>query len=854
MAVRIYSFAKELKLDSKELANICTKVGITGKGSALASLTDEEVVKVRDFISSGGKPIPKPVAKSKVPAVRKIEAKTVDMAAPRRKDSLAPLGSNKPKVLSIPPKAIEAKKKTAAEHPRPQRPAGPAIKLAPVPVTAQPSEKAVDNSPPAQKPELKLSVEALKARSSSTPLAEHLRRQEKKRTDEVTRKETKPAPGTTETPAKKGQRRVKGKEAGGDALLGGREQRQAARKRTGTRGRGGRQGGNYRPRNRGIRRTGANTAAPRKGTVSLQLPCTVRSFSEAVGVPFREIQRQLLAMQQMATINSELDNETVEILALELGVEVDFKQAESIEDKVLTAIEDLEDAEETLAPRAPIVTFLGHVDHGKTSLLDYLIGIDVVSGESGGITQHIRAYEVLKDGRKISFVDTPGHEAFTEMRARGANVTDIAVLVVAADDGIMPQTEEAISHARAADVPIIVALNKIDLPNADENKAFQDLAANELLPREWGGEVEVVKTSAITGEGMDDLLEMILFVAEDQEYKANANRPALGTCLEAQLHEGRGVISKFIVQKGTLRVGDPIVCGTAFGKVKAMYDPLRPKIRLTEAGPSTPVDLTGLDIAPEAGERFYVVDDVAQAREIASLRNKDSRTTNLAPPVHVTLENLFDRLEGEETQTLNLIVRADVRGSIEAIQKELEKLKHPEVQIRILQASVGGVTEADVHLADASDAVIVGFNVVPDEGARALAEARGVQVRRYEIIYKLTDDLRNSLEGLLKPEEKEEELGRALVQQTFKISRIGMIAGCRVIGGTIVRNCRVRVIRDNTILGDYALDTLRREKDDTKEARDGMECGIKLAGFNDVKEGDILEAYRIFEVARTLDD
>jgi translation initiation factor IF-2 len=502
-----------------------------------------------------------------------------------------------------------------------------------------------------------------------------------------------------------------------------------------------------------------------------------------------------------------------------------------------------------------VVTFLGHVDHGKTSLLDRILGLDVVSSESGGITQHIRAYQVSKSGRTISFVDTPGHEAFTEMRARGANVTDIAVLVVAADDGVMPQTEEAISHARAAAVPIVVALNKIDLPGVDTNRSLQQLSANDLLPSEWGGDVEVVKTSAVTGEGIDELLETLLTVAELHDYKANPHRPALGTCLEAQQEAGRGVVCKLIVQNGTLHVGDIVVCGQAHGRVKAMYDTLRVHELLDDAGPSVPVTVAGFDVAPEAGEAFYVLDDISLAREIAQQKADQRRQLTLGGGQrHVTLENLFERLgEGAESQTLHLILRADVRGSIEAIEKELSKLEHPEVRIRILQKMVGGITEADVHLADASDAIIIGFNVVPDEGARVLADERGVQIRRYDVIYKITDDLRAALEGMLKPEERQIELGRALVQQTFSISRVGVVAGCRVLSGTIERNARVRVIRNNTVIGDYRLESLKREKDDAREVREGMECGMKLGGFDDIKEGDILEAYRIEEVGRKLD-
>ncbi len=640
-------------------------------------------------------------------------------------------------------------------------------------------------------------------------------------------------------------------------MLGGREQRQLSRRRSprsddDDSGRSYRRGGR-----RPHRRSGASTAAPRKERVSLELPCTVRDLSEAAGIPAMQIQRILMEEGVMAKINDIMDEELTEFVAAELGVDVDFVQAVTLEDELLTAIRDAEDSEDQLEPRPPVITFLGHVDHGKTSLLDRLIGIDVVSGESGGITQHIRAYQIEKDGAGISFVDTPGHEAFTEMRARGANVTDIAVLVVAADDGVMPQTEEAISHAKAAEVPIVVALNKIDLPGVDADKAMADLSANGLQPSEWGGEIEVVKCSAITGEGMDELLETVLTVADLHEYKANPNRPALGTALEAQQEAGHGVVAKVIVQNGTLRVGDNVVCGEAFGKVRAMFDTLNPTLAIEAAGPSTPVNLLGLNVAPAAGEHFYVLDDIAKARELAEARSDQSRQDSLGSsgPVHVTLENLFDRLEHtQEVQTLNLILRADVRGSIEAIKKEFTKLDHPEVKLKTLLSTVGGVTEGDVQLAHASDAVILAFNVVPDEKARQLADQLGVQIRRYDVIYKITDDLKLALEGMLKPEEREVELGRALVQQVFRISRVGTVAGCRVLAGVIERNARARVIRDSTIIGDYPLDTLRREKDDAKEVREGYECGIKLTGFNDVKEGDLFEAYKVEEIGRTFDE
>jgi translation initiation factor IF-2 len=555
-----------------------------------------------------------------------------------------------------------------------------------------------------------------------------------------------------------------------------------------------------------------------------------------------------------------LDAEQALLLATELGVEVEFREAVSAEASMLDTLEKIEDAAEDLIPRAPIVTFLGHVDHGKTSLLDYLIGTKIVAGEAGGITQHIRAYQVDKDGRKVAFVDTPGHEAFTEMRARGANVTDIAVLVIAADDGIMPQTEEAISHAKAAGVPIVVAANKSDLPSADINRLMTQMTEHGLTPSAWGGDVEVVPTSAITGLGMDELLDTLLTVAELNDYKANPKRAAIGVCLESEQASDRGIIAKMMVQNGTLRVGDIVVCGSTYGRVKAIYDTLRRNKQLTEAGPSMPVNITGLEHAPDAGEKFYVLDDIQQAREIAAVRGNQTRSSSLSGTTKVSFEAFQELIQSgrltkrdEDKVVLNLIIRADARGSLEAIEKELTKLDHPEVELKILQRSVGGISVADVTLAAASGAVIVGFNVIPDEAARGLADQKNVEIRRYDIIYNLALDIKAIVEGRLKPAEKIVELGRALVKQVFSVSRVGTIAGCIVVQGSIERGCRIRVNRDNRTIGDYPLDTLRRVKDDVKEVLRGLECGIKLSGFNDVKQDDILEAYKIEEVARTLD-
>ena len=446
------------------------------------------------------------------------------------------------------------------------------------------------------------------------------------------------------------------------------------------------------------------------------------------------------------------------------------------------------------------------------------------------------------------------------MRARGANVTDIAVLVIAADDGIMPQTEEAISHAKAAEVPIVVALNKIDLPGVDANRVLTQMTEHGLTPSEWGGDVEVVRTSAISGEGMDELLETLLTVAELHDYKANADRKGIGVCLEAEQQADKGVIAKVVVQNGSLNVGDVVLCGKSFGRVKAIYDTLDIRQTIETAGPSMPVNITGLDTAPGAGDRFYVLDDIAQARELAESRSDQSREESLSGnTTKVDFMTFQQQLEdgtlGQEIEKveLRLIIRADARGSLEAIEKELSKLDHPEIEIKPLQTSVGGISVADVTLASASEAVIVGFNVIPDENARALADDKGVEIRRYNIIYKLAEDIKAIVEGRLKPEERVVELGRAVVKTVFTISRVGAVAGCYVAHGAVERGCRIRVNREGRTIGDYALDSLKRHKDDVKEVPRGMECGIRLAGFNDLKQDDMLEAYRIEEVARTLD-
>ncbi|WP_164103062.1 translation initiation factor IF-2 [Candidatus Laterigemmans baculatus] len=745
----------------------------------------------------------------------------------------------------------------------------PVINLAALPAAKQPTpSKPAAGEPAAQKPEIRLSKDVIAGHKQGmkAPL-EALQQQEKEKAA--------PSSGkgglSSFTGGEKGRGRgaVVGRE-GRDEEEKGKKGLAGMASARAVRGKGRRRANQRQDierslhqgdgrRRRTLTRKGTNTAAPRKEKVQVELPCTLRSFCEAAGVPVAQVLRVLMGMGVMVNINATIDQETAELIAAEMDLDIELKTPESLEEELISGIEETEDSEEQLLARPPIVTFLGHVDHGKTSLLDKLVGIDVAKGEAGGITQHIRAYQIDKDDQKVTFVDTPGHEAFTEMRARGANVTDVAVLVIAADDGIMPQTEEAISHIKAAGVPIVVAMNKIDLEGADPTRVMTQMTEHGLTPSEWGGDVEIVRTSAITGEGLDELLETLLAIAELNEYRANPDRTAYGVCIESEQQGDRGVIAKVVVQNGTLRVGDVVVCGAAHGRVRAMRDTLNNRT-IKEAGPSTPVNLFGLDQPPDAGDRFHVLSDIGQAREIAASRADSSRAQSLSGSTTKVSFERFQSLveEGrlgqqEDVVRLNLIIRADVRGSLQAIDKELEKLAHPEVSIRVLQRAVGGITVADVTLASASDAVILGFNVIPDEAARSLADQRGVEIRRYSVIYQMTDDLKAILEGRLRPEERVVELGRALVKQVFQVSRSGTIAGCYVAQGVIERGCRIRVNRDGRTIGDYAMESVRRVKEDVKEVPRGLECGIKLAGFNDIRQDDVLEAYKIQEVARTLD-
>ena len=549
-----------------------------------------------------------------------------------------------------------------------------------------------------------------------------------------------------------------------------------------------------------------------------------------------------MSLGVMASVTEVIDYDTAAMVAMEIGAKVEKEVILTIEDRL---IDDSEDNDENLQERSPVVVVMGHVDHGKTSLLDVIRHTNVTSTEAGGITQHIGAYRVMVNGRPITFLDTPGHEAFTSMRARGAQVTDIAILVVAADDGIMPQTVEAINHAKAAGVSIIVAINKMDKDTANPDKVKQELTEHELVPEEWGGDVICVPVSAVTKQGIDTLLEMVQLVADMKDLKANPDRLAKGTVIEAKLDKGRGPVATVLVQNGTLHTGDVIIAGTALGHVRVMRDDLGRQVE--QAGPSVPVEITGLAEVPSAGDTFNAVEDERLARELVEQRRHKQKEEAFKSYQKVTLDNLFSQIAEGEMKELPIIVKADVMGSVEAVRQSLEKISNDEVRVRVIHGAVGAVSESDVMLAEASNAIIVGFNVRPDPVAKENAEQSGVEIRLYRIIYDAIEDVTAAMKGMLAPKYKDVDLGRAEIRQVYKITGVGVVAGCYVLEGKITRNANIRVVRDGIIIADDKLSSLKRFKDDVREVAAGYECGMTMEKFNDIKEGDILEAYVVEE-------
>ena len=573
---------------------------------------------------------------------------------------------------------------------------------------------------------------------------------------------------------------------------------------------------------------------------------TVKDLTERIGKPAGEILKKLLMLGVMANINSELDYDTASLVCSDFGVTLELNLAKTAEDDLKET--DFEDNEEDLVTRPPVVTIMGHVDHGKTSLLDYIRHSHVTAGEAGGITQHIGAYTVTIDGRVITFLDTPGHEAFTAMRARGAMCTDIAVLVVAADDGVMPQTVEAINHAKAAEVPIIVAINKMDKPGASPERIKQDLTNYGLVCEDWGGDTIMVPVSALTGEGVDNLLEMILLEADVRELRANPNRMAKGVIIEAKLDKARGPLATVLLQNGTLHVGDNVVAGLASGRVRAMVNDKGERVK--SAGPSMPVEISGFTDVPSAGDEMMAVEDDRLGRQVVEERRDKLKAARVASSAKVSLDNLFSRIDQSKMTTLNLIVKADVQGSVEAVKQALEKLSNDQVRVRVLHSAVGAVTKDDVNLASAFDAIIIGFNIRPDNNAKEAAEREGVDIRLYRVIYQAIEDIEKAMKGLLAPEYKEVLLGHAEVRNTFRITGAGTVAGCYVQDGKMQRNAQVRLLRDNIVVYEGKLNSLKRFKDDAKEVAAGYECGISFDGYNDIKEGDIIECFIMEEIER----
>jgi translation initiation factor IF-2 len=576
---------------------------------------------------------------------------------------------------------------------------------------------------------------------------------------------------------------------------------------------------------------------------------TVREVAELLGLGSAEVIKKLMMMGEMATLTQTLTDESIKAIAEEYDRKIEIVTAAEEEPEA----PEFEDAEESLVDRPPVVTIMGHVDHGKTSLLDAIRETEVAAGEAGGITQHIGAYQVHHEDRTITFLDTPGHAAFTAMRARGAKVTDIAVVVVAADDGVMPQTKEAIDHARAADVPILIAVNKIDKEGAQPDRVRNELAADGLTPEDWGGETVYCDVSAKTREGLDNLLDMILLVSELEELGANPDAPASGTVVESQLDPGRGPVVTILVQRGTLAVGDSLVGGAQWGRVRAMHDFTGERVE--EAGPGMPVEVLGFDGVCEAGEHVRVVENDRRARQLAQERGNRLKTEALArrQARKVSLEEVFSRAQAGDIKELNIVLKADVAGSLEALQDEIAKVPQEQVGINIIHSQTGGINESDVMLASASEAIVIGFNVRPLADARRAAEREGVDIRTYSVIYKITEDLRNAMEGMLEAVEVEEILGEAEIKQTFKASKVGRIAGCIVNEGKVARDAGVRLIREGTVIWDGKLGSLRRFKDNVQEVEEGQECGVVLEGYADVKEGDVLEFFKTKQVEQTLD-
>jgi translation initiation factor IF-2 len=877
--------AKELGVPSKAIVDKCLAEGIEMKTGHMSPLTAGQAATVREWFSEGvhttavetANPIDlkkirikrkKPVEKLEEPQPESIAADAPTEATPEVPIHEPDVAQEEPAAETSVEAVEAAPDETAPEPPaQPSYPA-PVMHVPVVPKDIKPAGPMLHKPAPVQLsgPSVvrveAVEEDALRPPRKGKPIREKDRKQDERKPSAarppIPGKVDPFAPAAAPAPAKGGKKtgKDKGKHKGGvfeeDAGKGSpkRMRSKDVEERQARLAAASGETSRFRPTRRIESKSEEGHAMverPEKAAISE--PILVKDLAVALRVKIGDIIGRLMKQGVMATANQAMSTDTAELIAMEFGTELVIQKKQTILEQIQQQFQQRQ--RDNLQKRPPIVTMLGHVDHGKTSLLDRIRQAEVAKGEAGGITQHIGAYQAEINGKKITFLDTPGHEAFTALRARGANMTDIVVLVVAADDGVMPQTIEAIRHAKAANVEIIVALNKIDLPGMDIHRVYGQLAEYELTPTEWGGNTEIVKTSAATGQGIPELIEHLDYLAELKDYKADPTLDGTGWVIEAKMTQSQGAVATLLVQEGSVAKGDIVVCGSAAGRIRTLTDSRGRAVKT--AGPAMPVEISGLDEVPQAGDRFYKLNDIYLASQAANQNKHLVREESLAKRSLITLDNLFSQIEAGNIKELNLIIKADVQGSVEVLQKYLSELSTPEVRVKILHAAVGGVTEGDVLLAEASRAIVIGFNAVPDEHVRQIADSRGVDVRLYSIIYRITEDLKAAMVGLLDPEFQEKVLGRLTVRQIFKVSSVGTIAGCYVTSGLVARDSKLRLIRNNIVVKDKcSIESLKHLKDDVKEVRMGFECGVKIANFDDIKNDDVLEAFEIVQIARKL--
>lgn len=858
---RVYLLARELGVKSTAIIKKCQDEGLVEINNHMATVSAGLSATIREWFSEGNN-------LTAVETAEKVDLERVRVKKPRGKKPkteetpVAEQAQQAPAAVEMGPQAIAIEQPVQAAPPVVEaKPAAPKPAHRPAPKPIVPAGPMLEKPEPAkltgpkvvriEAPEPMVQRRPRPKPKHFRPVTEPLMGFEKEEEETVTVKST---PRTTKRPKERthGRRRTEYdiEAVKKTHLLTQRRERDLEERRARLDAATS-EGLRLRPSRIIAKKTRfeAMLAVARPATATITEPITVKELSAALVVKVSDIITRLMKQGLVATANQVIGTDVAELIAMELGTELHVEHKKSLEDQIRA---EFENRPRLNQKRRPVVaTMLGHVDHGKTSLLDKIRSTNVTAGEAGGITQHIGAYQVNVGQGKVTFLDTPGHEAFTAMRARGANMTDVVVLVVAADDGVMPQTIEAIRHAKAAKVPVIVALNKIDLPGCDVNRIYAQLAEHDLPPVEWSGQTEVVKTSAVTGQGVADLLEHLDYVAQLQELKADDTIPATGWVVEAKQSPTRGTVATLLIKEGIMNKGDVVLAGCAYGRVKTLKDGFGKSVK--SATSSTPVEITGLQFVPNAGDKFYILDDVNKAKAAAEENQMLQREGALTKRTRITLDNLFTQIKAGNVKELNLILRADVQGSVDVLLKYLSELSTAEVKLNILHSATGGISEGDVVLAEASNAIIIGFNAVADEHVAKLAEKKGVEIRFYNIIYRITEDLQKSMVGLLEPEEQEKTIGRAVVRATFKVSKVGTIAGCYVGDGLVKKNAKVRLIRDNIVIRDnLSIESLKHFKNDASEAKAGTECGIKIARFDDIKTDDVLEIYDIVKVARTL--